>query len=83
MVCLLVGLGFVTLGFTIVRVLPYAQLDSALTPEELSDKAIHDKTLALLKRASGNQWLFWVVGGLVVTAASILGLWAVQSDPEK
>lgn len=73
-VLLAVGVGFLFLGLTVVPRLPYFQLDTVLSPSELADPHRRAETLALLQRASGNEWLLWVAGGLVVVVASGIGL---------
>jgi hypothetical protein len=72
---LLIGLGFLLIGVCVVPVLPYFQLDAVLDDDELADAAKKAATLEILKRASGNQWVFWTVGGGAVAAISALGLW--------
>ncbi len=69
-----IGVLFMLVGLIVVPILPYAQLDAVLTRSELADPAKRADTLALLKKASGNQWLLWTVGGLAVTAVSAIGL---------
>jgi hypothetical protein len=73
-VLLAVGIGFLFVGLVVVPLLPHLQLDAVLTPWELADRQKRDATLVMLKRAAGNQWLFWAAGGLVVTVTSVVGL---------
>ena len=68
------GIGFLLVGLVVVPVLPYFQLDAVLTRTELADRQKSDATLVLLKKAAGNQWLFWSAAGLVVTVTSAVGL---------
>jgi amino acid transporter len=75
-VLLLVGVGFLFVGLAVVPLLPHFQLDAVLSPGELANPDKRDATLSLLKKAAGNQWLFWAAGGLVVTCTSAIGLWA-------
>jgi hypothetical protein len=58
-VLLAVGIGFLFVGLVVVPVLHYFQLDAVLTRRELADRQKHHATLVMLKRAAGNQWLFW------------------------
>src|SRR5262245_38204303 len=81
LIALLGGLWQVLVAVAIVPVLPLFQLDAVLTPDELHDAAIKEKTYDLLRRASGNQWLFWLVPGLIVSTASATGLWIVTKEP--
>ncbi|MGL4463136.1 MAG: hypothetical protein ACRC1K_13390 [Planctomycetia bacterium] len=53
---------------------PYFQLDVVLTPEQLADEGTRNTTQALLLKASGNEWLFWIGGGSIVVGASLVGL---------
>jgi len=73
-ILLAVGTGFVFVGLLVVPILPLFQLDAVLSPSELADPVKRDATRALLEKAAGNQWLFWVAGGLVVTCTSAIGL---------
>jgi len=68
------GLVFIFFGVVIIPILPHFQLDVVLTQEELADEARLTSTLAMLKKASGNQWLFWVVGGVVQIVIGGVGL---------
>lgn len=72
--CAAVGVCFMLVAVLLVPVLPHFQLDAVLTPQQLADVETRDATLALLKRASGNTWLFWFVAGLVVTGCAVVGL---------
>lgn len=73
---LIIGLGFLLIGLFAIPMLPYFQLDAVLTPADLADQSKKEATLAVLKRAGGNAWIFWSGGGLLVVCFSILGLWA-------
>jgi hypothetical protein len=75
-VLLAVGIGFLLMGLFVVPLMPHFQLDVVLSPSELADPQRRSQTLALFKAASGNQWLFWSLGGLVIILASGSGLWA-------
>jgi hypothetical protein len=68
------GAALLGLGLLVVPVLPHFQLDVALTPEQLRDKAVVEQTTELLERASGNQWAIWSLAGLLVIAVSLRGL---------
>lgn len=54
--------------------LPYLQLHRVLTPEELQDESKRAATLAVLKKARGNGWLFWSSVGFLVVSLSVVGL---------
>ena len=69
-----VGMGYLLIGMFLVPYLPYFQLDAVLTKAELADQGKRQATLELLKRASGNQWLFWSVAGALVSSLSAIGL---------
>jgi hypothetical protein len=73
-ILLAIGVLFLFVGLLVVPVLPYFQLDAVLSPGELADPAKRAASLALLQKASGNQWLLWTAGGLAVTVASAVGL---------
>lgn len=77
-VLLAAGLCFLFIGLLIEPFRPVFQLDAVLTPEELLDPRKRDATAALLRKAAGNEWLFWTAGGLIVTVTSILGLRTVR-----
>jgi hypothetical protein len=61
-------------GLFVVPVIPYAQLDAVLSPEELADREVRDSTLAMLKKASGNQWLFCTLAGVALGIIASIGL---------
>ena len=73
---IVLGLFFLFLGLCVIPVLPWTQLDAVLTQEELTDEALRKSTLEMLKRASGNQWLFWALGGAAQVAIGVSGLLA-------
>src|SRR5579883_173765 len=77
-VLIAVGLGFLFVGLLVKPIMPYIQLDRVLTPEELLDPNKRDATVALLKKAAGNEWLFWTASGLVVTVTSGIGLRTIR-----
>ena len=73
---ILLGFGFLVLGFIIVPIRASFQLDAVLTPQEWADDAIRESTFALLKKASGNEWSLWVIGGGIQFLIGIVGLCA-------
>jgi hypothetical protein len=75
-----VGFGFLGVGL-IMPILPYFQLDAVLTPSELADPQKVASTLALLKKAVGNEGLLWALGGLVVIVTSVIGYRATNDLP--
>jgi len=75
-VLLVVGVGFLFLGLIVVPLRPDFQLEVVLSPDELVDPHRRAEMLALLRRAAGNQWLFWTASGVVVIVTSGIGLWA-------
>ena len=77
-VTLACGLWQVFVGLVIVPVLPHFQLDRVLNENELADDATRERTLAILKRAAGNQWFFWAAPGAIVSIISALGLCAAN-----
>ncbi len=79
-VLLTLRVGLLFFGSLIVPILPHFQLDAVLTPEELADTRTRDAVLALLRKANGNQWLFWTGAGAVATCASLVGLWTIRSE---
>ncbi|MCG8583362.1 MAG: hypothetical protein MI757_01450 [Pirellulales bacterium] len=73
---ILLGLAFVVIGILVITRLPIFQLDVVLSPEELKDDALRESTMAILKKASGNQWLFWTIGGAANVLVGTIGLLA-------
>ena len=65
---------FLIVGIFVIPTLPYIQLDAVLSGEELDNDALRESTLALLKKASGNQWALWALGGVAQLAIGVLGL---------
>jgi hypothetical protein len=82
---LLLALGAfcLVIGVVLVPVLPHFQLDAVLTPREMADARTREATLALLRRASGNMWLFWAAVGLVGITVSAVGLRAAKRLPRR
>jgi hypothetical protein len=76
--CATIGIGLILAAVLLVPVLPHVQLDVVLTPRELADPQTRQTTLALLKKASGNQWLLWLGAGLAVTMSAGIGLVACR-----
>lgn len=60
----------------LIPVLPYFQLDAVLTEDQLKDDTMRESTLAMLKKASGNQWVIWTLGGAAQLAIGVIGLMA-------
>jgi hypothetical protein len=58
----------------LVAVRPYLLLDVVLTPEQLSEHAAHDATLALMQKATGNNDVWWYIFGSVTAAIALIGL---------
>lgn len=68
------GIGMMVYGVVVVPIIPYAQVDVILTPEELADPAKVAATLAMLKKAVANLSLLVTLAGLVITLLSGLGV---------
>ena len=75
---ILLGLGFLLVGLVIIPVIPHFQLDVVLTQDELTDDALRNSTLAMLKKASGNQWVVWTIGGVGQLVLGIAGLMSIS-----
>jgi hypothetical protein len=75
-----IGLSFVFNGLIIIPARPNFQLDAVLTPAELADATQRNATLAMLKRAAGNDWLFWTGSGILIVAFAAVGLWAIRVE---
>lgn len=71
------------LGVMVIPVLPHLQLDVVLTQEELRDEATREATLQMLKKAGGNQWLFWTVPGLILVAVGAVGRLALRTNSSR
>lgn len=76
---ILSGASFIVAGATLNVLVPYAQLDVVLSPEQLRDAELRAFTLALLQKASGRQWLLWILGGVVQLVLGCLGLQSSRS----
>ncbi|HEV7280944.1 MAG TPA: hypothetical protein VGN57_12135 [Pirellulaceae bacterium] len=77
---LLGGLACVFLGSQLDTILPHFLLDHVLSPEELRDEAIRDRTLEALKAAKSGHARYWyLVGGLLVIISGV-GLWAISAE---
>ncbi len=70
------GLAFLFFGIILIPVLPHFQLDVVLTQEQLKDDTLRESTLAMLKKASGIQWLIWTIGGAAQLTIGVIGLLA-------
>jgi hypothetical protein len=79
-ITLIGGLCQVFVALAIVPVRPVFQLDAVLSPDELKDQAIKDKTREMLERAAGNEWLFWLAPGLLISSASLAGLYVTRTE---
>lgn len=73
---ILLGSAFLIFGLILIPVMPHFQLDVVLTQEELKDETLRETTLAMLKKASGNQWVIWTLGGAAQLAIGVVGLMA-------
>lgn len=75
--CLLIGLFVVPFRHIF-------QLDAVLTQEEMANQQIRDRTREILETVSqgGNEWLIWVIAGVVLLVLSVIGLSAVGRQPE-
>jgi hypothetical protein len=71
---LILGASFVAVGLLLMPVLPYFQLDAVLSPEDLANPQVHDATLAMLRKAGGNQWLLWTLAGAMLCVVGGIGL---------
>ena len=65
---------FLFFGVVFFPVLPHFQLDVVLTQDQLKDDALRESTLETLDKASGNQSLFWIVGGIAQIVIGAIGL---------
>lgn len=77
-ITLFFGMAWVAIGVMVVPLRHHIQLDVVLTPEELADARIKEKTLEMLKRTGGNEWVIWTVAGAGLMAVSGVGLVAVN-----
>lgn len=77
-ITLFLGIAWVAFGLLIVPILPWVQLDRVLTPDELADPQKKEATLALLKHARGNVWLFWTGAGVCLIVVSAIGLFTAS-----
>lgn len=74
---ILFGCGLIAMGVLVVPIRPHFQLDAVLSPAQLADPAVRAATLALLQRASGNEWLLWALAGVALCTIGSIGLRAV------
>ena len=65
---------------TYPSVLAHVQLDRVLSPAELQDQAKLQQTLALLEKAAGYQWIFWLLVGLSNLGLSLFGLRSLRAN---
>jgi hypothetical protein len=73
----MIGVGCILVGPALDVSRPDFQLDVVLTPEELRDDALRERTLAELKRNNHRRdWPYWAVAGAILTAVGSIGLFA-------
>jgi hypothetical protein len=82
---LVFGIAVSLFGLIAVPGFPYIQLDRVLSRDELRDESKKEATLALLKRAQGNQAIACTGAGVFIVACSALGLYAqhITNAPNK
>lgn len=78
---LTIGLGCILAGPALDTTYPHFQLDVVLTPEELQDDALRERTLEELKRNNRRRdWPFWLLVGVALVSVGGLGLFATLSN---
>jgi hypothetical protein len=77
---LLTGLLCLACGATLDTMIPHFLLDVVLTPEELADGAVRDRTLSMLKQVKSGQAGYWFLTGSALLILSAVGLWSLRSE---
>jgi hypothetical protein len=76
---LIIGLGCILAGPALDTTYPHFQLDVVLTPEELQDDALRERTLEDLKRNNRRRdWPFWLMVGAALVAVGGVGLFSTR-----
>ena len=70
---ILVGLGLILLGPVLKHTRPYFMLDVVLSPEQLKDVALRERTLAQLKQDERLDWTLPSIAGLMLIAVGGVG----------
>ena len=70
----LAGFGLLLLGPVNESLRPHFMLDHVLTPEQLTDDGLRERTLAQLKQAKGPDWTLPSIVGLALIAVGGAGL---------
>jgi hypothetical protein len=83
---IVIGIGSLIAAFGLF-ILPgeaHFQLDQVLSPEELRDEKIRDRTLEILKKASngGRKGLVLAVPGLTLIAVGLIGIFAATPSKD-
>jgi hypothetical protein len=76
---LLIGLGCVIFGPALNAAVKAAKLDAVLSPEELTDKKVRDRTQDLIERTAKQYWPVWLGLGLMLVTVSVVGLRAAAT----
>jgi hypothetical protein len=71
---ILLGMGCLVLGPVIKSSRPHFLLDHVLTPEQLRDQSLRERTLAQLKQNENLDWTLPSIGGLLLIAVGTVGL---------
>lgn len=78
---LFIGLGCIFVCAQLDTIVPYFRLDVVLTPEELADDEITQRTLDYLRSAKSGHAPYWYATGIALVVLSGLGLWATWTPP--
>jgi hypothetical protein len=80
---LLIGLACSVGGPLLDEAVALALLDATLTPQELKDDELRERTQNMIDRAAHRYWPIWVVVGAGVVVVSTIGLKAIGNLKEQ
>ncbi len=78
---LIAGVGMLGMGLLLVPAIPYVLLDVVLTPDELRNEAVVDRTLWMLGKTVPLHMTAWILAGTCLIGTSIVGRRIVGGIP--